>query len=141
MQELEGQGTGCKAGRPVCTSKPSTPCSEEKLKRVGNDNFTKGLTGVLNMAPALRGQHFITTPSHYLEGWWQTCVLYGFSRSKGLFLVPPLTPPENLIKSHSQLLSNTSNTHTHIHTNQRQLRHTSAKFCFWWRSKMIPVKN
>ena len=35
MQDLKGQGTGCRTGRPVCPSKPHTPCSERQLKCAG----------------------------------------------------------------------------------------------------------
>ena len=52
MQDLEGQGTGCRAGRPVCPSRPHTPCSEGQLKCVGNEDFTDDLSRASNAGPS-----------------------------------------------------------------------------------------
>ena len=51
-QELEGQDTGCRAGRPMHPSEPPTPCSEGQFKCAGNDNFTASLSGVTDAGPA-----------------------------------------------------------------------------------------
>ena len=41
MQNLEGQNTGCKAGRPECPSKPPNPCSKRQLKHVGREKLLR----------------------------------------------------------------------------------------------------
>ena len=83
-QDRERQGTGCRTGKPVHPSKPPTPCSQGQLKRVGNDNFTYGLSEASNASPALyhyttlfwsawaqqRGVHLL----YHLDDWLIVCV-------------------------------------------------------------------
>ena len=57
--DLEGQGTGCRTGRPVHPSKPFACCSVEQLGRVRIENFTDGLNGAVNAEPSRCEAHIV----------------------------------------------------------------------------------
>ena len=66
-QDLEGQGTGCRVGRPVCPSKPPTPCSEMQLKCAGNEIFTNSLSGASNAGPSRCEANALSTSSPHSQ--------------------------------------------------------------------------